>query len=128
MSDNNSNNNDVLFTEAPASWNTRYISPDGFECQLTLRCEKGTEILAKAEAAIASLLNAGAIPYTYRGRNHRALEAQDDVTENNGNGNGSSIVKSPTFCYIHQVEMKRWSKDGRTWHSHKIEGGWCNGQ
>lgn len=28
---------DVLFTESPVSWNTRYITPDGFECQFTLR-------------------------------------------------------------------------------------------
>ena len=28
---------DVLFSEAPASWNTRYITPAGFACQITLR-------------------------------------------------------------------------------------------
>ena len=29
------------FEEAPASWNTRYLDPSGFECQLTLaRCDR----------------------------------------------------------------------------------------
>jgi len=23
---------DVLYTESPVSWNTRYISPEGFDC------------------------------------------------------------------------------------------------
>jgi hypothetical protein len=28
---------ELNFSEAPSSWNTRYISPDGFECQISLR-------------------------------------------------------------------------------------------
>ena len=37
----NGNDNEVLFNEAPVSWNTRYINPEGFECQFTLRGESG---------------------------------------------------------------------------------------
>ncbi len=35
MTSNNSTKSDTQMAEAPASWNTRYISPEGFECQLT---------------------------------------------------------------------------------------------
>jgi len=36
----NSNTNqskELLFTEAPTSLNTRYVDPNGYECQITLR-------------------------------------------------------------------------------------------
>ena len=66
----NGNDNEVLFNEAPASWNTRYINPDGFECQLTIRGEKGAEVLEKANAAFTYLLKNDCTPYTYHGRNH----------------------------------------------------------
>ena len=35
----------TLFTESPASWNTRYVTNDGFTCQLTLRAESGKDLL-----------------------------------------------------------------------------------
>ena len=53
---------DVQFGEAPASWNTKYVTPDGFECQLTIRGENGTEVLEKSTAAIAFLLKSGCTP------------------------------------------------------------------
>ena len=34
-----SKNGNAPFSEAPASWNTRYVDPNGFECMLTLRGE-----------------------------------------------------------------------------------------
>ena len=40
----------------------------------------------------------------------------------NGNGNVH-------LCPIHNVEMRRWEKDGRVWFSHKTDdGGWCGGK
>jgi hypothetical protein len=57
---------ELTFSEAPASWNTRYIDPNGFECQITLRGENGSELLEKAANAIAYLLKYGCAPYTFR--------------------------------------------------------------
>lgn len=63
---------DRLFTESPVSWNTRYITPEGFECQLTLRGESGQEVLEKADAAITYLLSNDCTPvasrYSYANR------------------------------------------------------------
>ena len=42
---------DVLFTEAAASWNAKYLTPDGFECQITLRGDSGQEVLEKSQRA-----------------------------------------------------------------------------
>jgi hypothetical protein len=52
--DNESNEmHEILFNEAPASWNTRYVSPEGFECQLTLRADTGQELLERVSGAIS---------------------------------------------------------------------------
>jgi hypothetical protein len=33
------------------------------------------------------------------------------------------------YCHRHKAALKRFSKDGRTWHSHKTtDGRWCRGQ
>jgi hypothetical protein len=34
-------------------WNTRYVDPRGFECQLTLRAETCQDLLDKVKGAIA---------------------------------------------------------------------------
>ena len=56
----------IISTEAPASWNTRYIDAAGFDCQLTLRAQSGAELLKKAQAAINALVEAGCTPAGYR--------------------------------------------------------------
>ena len=48
MSENNAVKNNNWSTEAPASWNTKYTSPEGFICQITLRADSGKELLENA--------------------------------------------------------------------------------
>jgi hypothetical protein len=97
-----------------AIWTVRYIDPSGFECQLSLEGSSGIEVLKKAESAI-----------------ERLKEAQC-----------SSIVRVPTstpdkeeekkedehLCPIHQIPMKLWQKNGRSWYSHRWNGSWCKGE
>lgn len=124
----NSNGNpnqmqEILFTEAPASWNTRYISPEGFECQLTLRAESGSELLEKVNGAISHLLLSDCQPYSFRGGYPKNNQTKKS------NGNGSQQNNNPSWCPIHQTEMKQWERDGRSWYSHKTsDGGWCKGK
>ena len=129
---NGAKTSELSFDEAPASWNTRYMDPNGFECQITLRGESGLELLEKAASAIAYLLKSGCIPYVYR-TPQRQGESKPDETKNGidqGNGtNGSNGSNdNPAWCPIHQCEMKRWEKDGRVWYSHKVDGKWCRGK
>ena len=94
------------FTEAPASWNTRYVTPEGFVCQITLRGDTGKELLEKADVAMRFLLEHGYQP--------------DQKTHHNGD---------TRRCPLHQCEMRRFEKDGRSWYSHKLEDGtWCRGR
>jgi len=118
---------DVLFTESPASWNTRYVSPEGFECQITLRGETSQEVLEKATTAIADLLSNGCLPVVSRYSN--SSKASASVPENgNNNPNSPNGGNQNSWCLIHQCEMKRWEKDGRSWFSHKHGDGWCSGK
>lgn len=126
MTTDNNQNNDFLFSEAPASWNTRYVDPNGFECQFTLRAENGQELLEKANSAIAYLLKHNCEPYSYNRNSYRAKRSNNNPADNNKgstNGNDSNI-----WCSIHETVMPRWEKDGRVWHSHKIDGQWCIGK
>jgi hypothetical protein len=99
---------ETTFLEAPASWNTRYITPAGFICQITLRGENGKDLLERAGVALAFLAEHQYLP--------------DTSFHKNGNGDSK-------LCPIHQCEMRRWEKEGRSWYSHKLEdGGWCRGK
>ena len=126
----------IDFSEAPASWNTRFIDPNGFECQITLRGETGSELLDKAAIAINYLLKNGCKPYVFYRNGNRQTDSKPgtdrkDNTQNNGT-NGSNSSKgpnnNPAWCPIHQCEMKKWDKYGRVWYSHKMDGKWCNGK
>jgi hypothetical protein len=90
MSENTSvKTNSLITSEAPASWNTRYMTPDGFVCQLTLRGETGSELLEKAASAIAYLLKNGCTPYVYRSsagrKDSSASETQTSEEKTDGN-------------------------------------------
>ncbi len=133
MSENPTLKSNTAVTEAPASWNTKYQSPEGFICQITLRADSGKELLEKAQAAITHLLQTGCMPcdnFTFRpksngnGNGHTPQTETSTTPANGGNGNGSTHV-----CSVHNVEMRRFEKEGRIWYSHKTdEGGWCSGK
>ena len=126
MTTDNTPKNDVPCTEAPASWNTRYITLDGFECQLTLRADTGQDVLEKAQAAISFLLKSGCTPSFNRNLQHittpEAAQHTPGTNGNNGNGHDRG------WCPIHDCEMRRWEKDGRVWFSHKAGDEWCSGK
>ncbi len=108
---------DVLFTESPASWNTRYITPEGYTCQITLRGENGKDLLEKAGIALTYLMEHNYLPDSGFRKNGNGNGG------NNGNGNGDGKI-----CPVHGVEMKRREKDGSVFFSHKTDNGWCFGK
>ena len=125
MTNNNSTELGTQMAEAPASWNTRYISPEGFECQLTLRAESGSELMEKVNSAIAYLQTHECTPFTYNRRGNRGSVNNKPP---NGNKSGQDQADAPSWCPIHECEMKRWEKDGRVWYSHKVDDDWCKGK
>jgi hypothetical protein len=127
MDANNYHNTKVNdFPEAPASWNTRYVDPNGFECQITLRGDSGSELLEKATSVINYLLQNGCTPYTYYRNGSRQVESKVEESKKEDVKNDGK--DNPAWCPIHQCEMKRWDKNGRVWYSHKVDGEWCSGK
>lgn len=127
MDANNNHNGKINdFPEAPASWNTRYIDPNGFECQITLRGDSGSELLEKAANAITYLLKNGCTPFVFyrngsqKPATHTEESKKEDIKPDDKD--------NPAWCPIHQCDMKRWDKNGRVWYSHKVDGEWCSGK
>ena len=99
---------EVPYTEAPASWNTSYITPEGYVCRITLRGENGGDLLKKASIALAFLMQHGCKPEQKFPRNNRGGETKQ--------------------CPIHKCNMRRYEKDGKSWFSHKADdGSYCYG-
>ena len=107
---------DVMLPEAPVSWNVRYTSSQGYDCQLTLRGVDPVEVLKMADQMMGKMVEA-------RVNNGQAPK--------NENGNGAALVKPADvrWCAIHDCAMDRYEKNGRSWYSHRAEGGkWCKGR
>lgn len=98
--------------EAPVSWNCRYRSSQGFDCQLTLRGTEPAEVLRRGADLMRRMSEAGCTPTTgYR------------VHGAGGNGGERKV------CKLHNAEMRRHEKDGEVWYSHKLaDGTWCKGK
>jgi hypothetical protein len=127
MDANNNHNTKINdFPEAPASWNTKYIDPNGFECQITLRGDSGSELLEKVANAINYLLKNGCTPYVYyRNGSQKPANKTEESKQEDIKADGKD---NPAWCPIHQCEMKKWDKNGRVWYSHKVDGEWCSGK
>ena len=110
--------------ETLASWKVRYLDPSGFECQLSLEADTGSEVLKKAEAAIAYLEGKKCQPLSLafsNGKNHGAEANSQPVPVSTAEGQPKKL------CQVHGVEMTLWQKGDRRWFSHRWNGHWCKG-
>jgi len=115
MATNTLPKSEVPYMESPASWNTRYVTPEGFTCQITIRGENGKDLLDKAGVALSYLLEHGYKPEENRHQPRKAAT--------------KSAASSGKWCALHDCELKRFEKDGRVWFSHKTDdGSWCRGK
>ncbi len=70
-------------------------------------------------------------------RQERQERQQAQTPTNNGNGNGNShkpdaappTIDDEPYCDYHDVPLKQYSKDGRSWYSHydNETEKWCRG-
>jgi len=114
------------YSEDLASWAVRFIHPTGFQCILTIQAGTGAEALKKAESALSHLVEAKCTPIR--------KEAHNGNERDNGHRSGkTTLVKSDgndktVICPLHNVQMQKWSKNGRSWYAHRWEDGWCHGK
>ena len=126
MSNENLSEQQIGYSEAMATWSTRYLDPLGYECLLSLEGENGSVVLKKAIGALAHLIENDCQPLLSNNHNDHGNDQQRKQIGTimvNSSGDG----KNPT-CPIHNIEMTLWQKNGRSWYSHRWEDGWCNGK
>ncbi len=114
------------FSESISTWSVRYLDPSGFECILSIQAGTGAEALKKAEGALSHLIEAKCIPVrkeSHNGGNKSNGKSSELTVLLKPDGNGKNPI-----CPLHGVEMQKWSKNGRTWYSHRWNDGWCNGE
>ena len=127
-----SENTTTTFAEAPASFNVRMQSPDGFDCMLTLRATSGAELLPKVGQVIEWAKAKGYKPTVNgygrgNGNGHAAPKPKGDA---GGDALTDEKGKQYKMCETHQARMyARTGKDGQTWYSHQLaDGTWCKGK
>ncbi len=127
MTNNTSNpaEREFKYSESLAQWSTRFKHPSGFDCQLTIEDETGQEVLKKGEAAITFLLETKCLPLPHGNQGSGHPEGESSVKA--GPTTKEEFQSILPMCSLHNVPMKRWSKNGRSWYSHRWEGGWCKG-
>ena len=92
--------------EAPCSVNVRLMIA-GRDCQLTLRGVSEDEVLTRLEAVLRRY-PVSTPPASLSPTREPELEKR--------------------YCPRHGVEMQLNHKDGRSWHSHQTDQGWCKGK
>ena len=102
---------DLSDLASSAVWSVRYRDPSGFDCQLSLESASGVEVLQRAQAALAKLSESGCTPIQIS-------------SATNGNTKAESVMGP-----IHNVPMRQYQKNGRSWYAHRLEdGNWCRGK
>ena len=114
------------YSEALATWTTRYLDPSGFECMLSIQAETGIQVIKKAEGAITHLTELNCLPLhpgNHNGHEQEKEPKSDATVEVKQEPNTGKPI-----CPIHHIEMTRWTKNGRSWYAHRWENGWCKGR
>ena len=96
--------------EAKASWNTTYLSSEGFDCQITLRDEDEVNLAHRSTSMMTSIVKSGGTPLKRKG-----LEANGNGHAGNGAGPESSPEK-PQKTYVDGAGVRRCNlklKDGK---------------
>ena len=141
--------------EARASWNTRFVTSQGFDCQITLRDDDEKELVKRAGEVMQGILSRGGNPTG--GKSTQPVEDQGLgkcpncgkplrwVDRKDGSGRFQSCSGFPTckyikppeektdshLCTIHNVEM--YKRGQMKSYSHPIDlengdTGWCDGK
>ena len=109
----------IPLPEAPASVNFKGVTKGGFTCQWTLRDFDELTLMNRHVAFMQILAEGGVVPL---GKKPEAQTEQFPPVAGNG-GNAED------WCGIHNVEMTKYTKEGRSWFSHKADDDtWCKGK
>jgi hypothetical protein len=100
--------------QAPSSVSIQWIT-GGVECRLTLRDSTDAGLFERIKKVLPRI--------------HAKVE--EDRAKQQAAIDEATAAGKPTpesWCALHQVEMQRHTKDGRSWYSHRTDDGWCRGK
>ena len=121
------------FSEAPASFNIKAESPDGYDCMLTLRSDSTADLMPRALKALEWLADNGFRPTRPFGRPAADAPAAAPAA-GSSNGSSTSANGDTAVCPLHDAVMtRRTGRNGDSWYSHKAirpDGTeyWCKGK
>lgn len=78
--------------EARSSWNTTYLSKDGFECQVTLRDEEEKSLSERIAKVTAGIISGGGIPLR-----RRRLDSDNSNSNNSNSNNHEEPTQEKTY-------------------------------
>lgn len=96
------------FTEAPASFNCRAISANGFECQFTLRGNSGADLIPRAVELLRWLDGNGFEPTGFA----RKASPQNGDAQPASNGNAQPASNGAPVCPTHGTPMRESKRGG----------------
>lgn len=126
---NNQDNKQTIHNEEPHSLTLDMQTSKGVGILLCLRGHSVSDLIEKAKVVEGMMDKLGwsAKPPRYKsawGNRSAGSGGQNPPQQGTANGDGESKQ-----CTIHNVSMKRFDREGRTWYSHKThDGQWCKGQ
>jgi len=125
---------EVTHNEAPYQVSFLGLTSGGWDCIFVIRSMTEDGLTTSMGSLIARLEGYGVQPissgkHINSNGNQPQHSAQPEQPEPPPNFADAPQV-DPGYCPIHQVSMRKWEKDGRSWYSHKIEGtdNWCKGK
>jgi hypothetical protein len=107
-----------VLPEAPASINFKGRTSKGWDVMFTLRDADEMILLDRFGKFVAVLEDTYHVSPTGKpnGNGHQPEPVQDLPDDD------------PSWCKIHNEQMKQWEKEGRVWYSHKVGDDWCKGK
>jgi hypothetical protein len=96
--------------EAPASATLKAWNPDNYGVMFTIRDFEARALFSRVNNFI------------------RVLKAEGWKPDWIQNGEAKKEDHGPEWCPIHKTVMKQFTKEGRSWYSHKQDDAWCNGK
>ena len=112
---------EVTMNEARSSWNTTYLSKEGFECQITLRDEDENALADRISGVVAGIIEDGGIPLRRRAREPENSnsssngEPTEEKTYVDGNGVRRCNLKLRNGRRCGTAVVEKEGKYGRFW-------------
>ena len=117
----------ITHTEAPYSVNFYGVTGAGWNCQFTIRSQTEDGLTTAMGSLITRLEGYGVTPKPV-GRQPTNDTQQHSAQPEPPPNFADAPQVDPSWCPIHNVQMKRYEKGDSHWFSHKHGDAWCKGK